>query len=140
MLYSQTKGVKQKYILCISGLVAYRQYIHNCSNPVDPRLAHGGESTICSSALLGLSLRSQACLCCGSPLLSLVSAMTHRHPSRPLSPQLVDGSPSRSPHGKVTSLRLLSPLSWLCRERLTLSESEYCPTSFPTVHPKVPYK
>ena len=27
MLYSQTKGVKQKYILCISGLVAYRQYI-----------------------------------------------------------------------------------------------------------------
>ena len=27
-----------------------------------------------------------------------------------------------------------------CRSRLTLLESEYCPTSFPTVHPKVPYK
>ena len=27
VLYSQTKGVKQKYILCISGLVVYRQYI-----------------------------------------------------------------------------------------------------------------
>ena len=38
LLYSQTKGVKQKYILCISGLVAYRQYIHNCSSLVDPLL------------------------------------------------------------------------------------------------------
>ena len=28
LLYSQPKGVKQKYILCISGLVAYRQYIY----------------------------------------------------------------------------------------------------------------
>ena len=62
VLYSQTKGVKQKYILCISGLVAYRQYIHNCSSLVDPRLAHGSESTICASALLGLSLLSRACL------------------------------------------------------------------------------
>ena len=50
MLYSQTKGVKQKYILCISGLVVYRQYIHNSSSLVDPRLAHGGESNIYFSA------------------------------------------------------------------------------------------
>ena len=35
VLYSQPKGVKQKYILCISGLVAYRQYIHNCNGPED---------------------------------------------------------------------------------------------------------
>ena len=27
-----------------------------------------------------------------------------------------------------------------CRNRLTLPESEYCPTSFPTVSPKGPYK
>ena len=33
VLYSQTKGVKRKYILCISGSVAYRQYIHECSSP-----------------------------------------------------------------------------------------------------------
>ena len=110
MLYSQTKGVKQKYILCILGLVAYRQYIHNCSSRVDPRLAHGSESNICSSALLGWSPLSRAWLRCGSPLLSLVSAMTHRHLSRLLSPQLVDSSPSHSPYKKGTSLRLLSPL------------------------------
>ena len=62
VLYSQTKGVKQKYILCISGLVADRQYIHNSSNLVDPRLAHGGESNLyfptppgIVTALLGLS-------------------------------------------------------------------------------------
>ena len=70
VLYSQTKGVKQKYILCISGLVVYRQYIHNCSSQVDPRLAHGGESTICSSAPLAwlpLSrLASAAALRCGA--------------------------------------------------------------------------
>ena len=36
MLYSPTKGVKQRYIPYISGLVAYRQYIHNCSSSVDP--------------------------------------------------------------------------------------------------------
>ena len=40
LLYSQTKGVKQKYMRCISGLVVYRQYIHNCSSQVDLRLAH----------------------------------------------------------------------------------------------------
>ena len=110
LLYSQTKGVKQKYILCISGLVAYRQYIHNCSSPVDPRLAHGSESTICSSALLGLSPLSRACLRGGSPLLSLVSAMTHRHPSRLLSPQLVDGSPSSQPYTRRSRLSRLAPV------------------------------
>ena len=36
MLYSQTKGVKRKYILYISGSVAYRQYIHECSSPWNP--------------------------------------------------------------------------------------------------------
>ena len=50
LLYSQTKGVKQKYIRCISGLVVYRQYIHHCSSQVDLHLAHGGESSLCSSA------------------------------------------------------------------------------------------
>ena len=54
MLYLQTKEVKQKYILCFSGLVAYRQYIHNSSSPVDPRLAHGGESNIYFPAPPGL--------------------------------------------------------------------------------------
>ena len=52
LLYSPTKGVKQKYMLCISGLVVYRQYKHNCSSQVDPHLAHGGESSIRSSAPL----------------------------------------------------------------------------------------
>ena len=33
LLYSQTKGVKQKYILYISESVAYRQYIHKRSSP-----------------------------------------------------------------------------------------------------------
>ena len=63
VLYSQTKGVKQKYILCISGLVAYRQYIHNCSSP---------EDSYWLSPLIPWT-----CLCRGSPLLSLDSAMTH---------------------------------------------------------------
>ena len=52
MLYPQTRGVKQKYIQCISGLVVYRQYIYNCSSQVDSHLAHGGESSIPSSAPL----------------------------------------------------------------------------------------
>ena len=39
-------------VLCILGLVAYRQYIHHCSSQVDPHLAHGGESSIRSSAPL----------------------------------------------------------------------------------------
>ena len=34
----------------------------------------------------------------------------------------------------------LDSLDGVCRDQLTLSESEYCPTSFPTVYPKVPYK
>ena len=72
MLYSQTKGVKQKYILCISGLVVYRQYIHNCSSQVDPHLAHGGESSICSSAPLAW-LRLLAGLSYSSPLPRLGS-------------------------------------------------------------------
>ena len=37
---------------CISGLVIYRQYINNCSSQVDPHLAHGGESSVRSSAPL----------------------------------------------------------------------------------------
>ena len=52
LLYSQTKGVKHKYILCIKGLVVYRQYIHDSRSQIDPHLAHGGESNICSSAPL----------------------------------------------------------------------------------------
>ena len=36
LLYSQTKGVKQKYILYISGSVVYRQYIHQCSSLWNP--------------------------------------------------------------------------------------------------------
>ena len=52
LLYSQTKGVKHKYIQCISGLVVYRQYIHNRSCQVDSHLAHSSESSIPSSAPL----------------------------------------------------------------------------------------
>ena len=36
LLYSQTKGVKQKYIRYISGSVAYRQYIHKCNSLLSP--------------------------------------------------------------------------------------------------------
>ena len=36
VLYSQIKGVEQKYILYISGSVAYRQYIHQRSSPQSP--------------------------------------------------------------------------------------------------------
>ena len=39
-------------VRCISGLVVYGQYIHHCSSQVAPRLAHGGESSIRSSAPL----------------------------------------------------------------------------------------
>ena len=52
VLYSQTKGVKQKHIQCISGLVEYRQYIYSCSSQVGSHLAHGGESSIPSWAPL----------------------------------------------------------------------------------------
>ena len=69
MLYSQTKGVKQKYIPCISGLVVYRQYIHNCNRQVDPHLAHSSESSIRSSAPLAW-LRPP-----GWPLLQLSAAL-----------------------------------------------------------------
>ena len=56
-------------ILCISGLVAYRKYIHNSSSLVVLRLTHGGESNIyfpapprLVTALPGLSPLSWACL------------------------------------------------------------------------------
>ena len=78
MLYSQTKGVKQKYILCISGLVAYRQYIHNCSSLEDPYW-------LTAVSQLSAPPLPWACLRCGSPLLSLVSAMTHRRWAKLLS-------------------------------------------------------
>ena len=39
-----------------------------------------------------------------------------------------------------TGFSLFDSLDRVCRGRLTLLESEYCPTSFPTIHPKVPYK
>ena len=54
LLYSQTKGVKLKYILYISGLVAYRQYIHDGSSLVDPWLTHSSESDVYLPALPGL--------------------------------------------------------------------------------------
>ena len=46
VLYSQTKGVKQKYILCISGLVVYRQYIHSGSDPQIHNWLASGESIL----------------------------------------------------------------------------------------------
>ena len=52
IVVSATKGVKRKYIRCISGLVVYKQYLHHCSSQVALHLAHGGESSICSSAPL----------------------------------------------------------------------------------------
>ena len=98
MLYSQTKGVKQKYILCISGLVAYRQYIHNSSSLVDPRLAHGGESNLyfpappgLVTALLGLS-----------PLRLSTGESSLRNDSRTPEPALL------SPAGRQLSLSLSS--------------------------------
>ena len=57
VLYSQTKGVKQKYILCISGLVAYRQYVHSGS---DTQLHHwlaSGESILLLSSCRMLAAR-----------------------------------------------------------------------------------
>ena len=72
VVFTQQKGVKQKYILCISGLVVYRQYIHNCSSQIDPHLAHDGESGIRSSAPLACSALLTS-LCYSSPLLSLGS-------------------------------------------------------------------
>ena len=69
---SATKGVRQKYIQCISGLVVYRQYIYNCSSQVDSHLAHIGESSIRSSAS-GFGSALLACLRYSSPLLRLGS-------------------------------------------------------------------
>ena len=43
---------------------------------------------------------------------------------------------SRCPSISPVSLAFSSA----CRNRLTRHVSEYCPTSFPTVFPKVPYK
>ena len=67
-IHKQKESSKSIPILCISGLVVYRQYIHKCSSQVDPRSAHGGESTICSSASLAW-LRSP-----GLPPLQLSAA------------------------------------------------------------------
>ena len=39
-----------------------------------------------------------------------------------------------------TGFSFFESLDGVCRSQLTLLESEYCPTSFPTVHPKVLYK
>ena len=39
-----------------------------------------------------------------------------------------------------TSYSFFDSLDGVCRSRLTLLESEYCPTSFPTVNMKVPYR
>ena len=55
LLYSQTKGVKQKYILCISGSVAYRQYIHECSSPWNPDWLMAVSQLSAHSAPLDLS-------------------------------------------------------------------------------------
>ena len=125
VLYSQTKGVKQKYILCISRSVAYRQYIHNSSSPVDSRLAHGGESTIYSSAPSGL-----VTVLPGLSALRLSAAESRlRNDSQTPEPAPLFSAgrqlPSRSPHWKGKNLRFLPPLSWLrCewlrREWLTL--------------------
>ena len=111
MLYSATKGVKRKYILCISGLVAYRQYIHNSSSPVDPRLAHGGEPNIYFSAPPGLV----SPLLGWSPLRLSADESSFRNDSRTPEPALL------SPAGRQLSLSLsalegeepplLSPLS-----------------------------
>ena len=62
MLYSQTKGVEQKYILYITGSVAYRQYIHRCISPWN----HNWLPAVSHSPLLSLplDLASPATLCC----------------------------------------------------------------------------
>ena len=134
LLYSQTKGLKQKFILCISGSVVYRQYIHKCSSPWNPYWLTAVSHPPDSSPSLYFYLR------CGSPLLSLVSAMAPSHWANLPPSGLWTALPSRSPPGTGVAPHLLSPLGRLCREWLTLPESEYCPTSFPTVYPKVPYK
>ena len=52
------------------GLVAYRQYLHNCSSLEDPYW-------LTAVSQLSAPLLPWTCLRRGSPLLSLDSAMTH---------------------------------------------------------------
>ena len=63
------------------------------------------------------------------PIFSPFQILPAQIPSLPLS--LFSGQV------KLQSLDSLDEVYW---DWLTLSESEYCPTSFPTVYPKVPYK
>ena len=93
VLYSQTKGVKWKYILYVLGSVAYRQYIHTCSSLWNPNRLTGGESI---SLLLSFS---GPCLCSRSQLLSLVSKMAPRCWANLLLPCLWAAPPSHSPAG-----------------------------------------
>ena len=71
VLCSVTKGVKQKYLLCISVQTAYRQYIHTGSNPQDPNWLTSGESIL-------LLLSSVSYLHSGSRIMSRSSTTTHR--------------------------------------------------------------
>ena len=67
--------------------------------------------------------------------------LTDAEPSLPLKGMLADRFPLFSLALFLwTGFSFFDSLDGVCRDRLTLLESEYCPTSFPTVHPKVPYK
>ena len=83
MLYSQRKGVKQKYMLYISGSVASRQYIHKCCSLWNPNW------------LLAVSQ--------SPPPLSF----------RTLSPQWLSSAESSLPHNDSQTLESISSLRLL---------------------------
>ena len=110
-IHKQKESSKRIYCVPISGLVAYRQYIHNSSSLVDPRLAHGGESNLyfpappgLVTALLGLS-----------PLRLSTGKSSLRNDSRTPEPALLSPAGRQLPLS-LSSLEgeeplLLSPLS-----------------------------
>ena len=69
VLYSQTKVVKQKYILCISGLVAYRQFIHIATSVHLPCVDDQGHVLQRATAV------GQGARCWQDPLIGLEAAI-----------------------------------------------------------------
>ena len=143
----------------------YRQYLHTGSNPQTPNWLTSGESILLpSSSLWPPSTDSQVLSQFSRPSpqpqctihRSTIDSWALSHFSSP--PPLWGLSPMTrrcwvSPPSPWKLANQFLPLllwtcsasvslafSTACRDWLTLPESEYCPTSLPTVAPKGPYK
>ena len=101
MLYSRTKGVKQKY-MCISIQTVYRQYIHTGSDPQIHNWLTSGESILLFTS--SASYISPQWLTNAEPIFHYDSRM------------LSQSSPLMN-----TCKQILSPLLWTCRASTSLT-------------------